>query len=86
MTQAVCKNGGGRPGIFYDVSVYLGRRGGEGSLIERMHFAHVFFSNLEWYVYYFANVRNSSAWARNCKIRPQARSLDGGPLSKKYNC
>ena len=40
-------SGGGRPGIFYpvnDVSVYLGRQRGEGSLIERTHhFTRAFF-------------------------------------------
>ena len=45
------------------------------------HFVHAFFiSNQEWYVFCFTNVRNSSAWGRNYKIRPQARSFDEGPL------
>ena len=65
------------------ICVYLGRQkgGGEGSPIERTHFMYVLFvSNLEWYVLHFANIRNSSAWGRNYKIRPQAHSFDGGPL------
>ena len=77
---AVCKNRGGRPGPFYhmnDVSVYLGRQLGEGSPITT-HFVHVFF--VSWYVFCFVNVRNSSTWGRNYKIRPQARSFDGGLL------
>ena len=59
---------GGRPGIIYhvnDVSVYLGRQRGEGSL---MDFAHAFFVlNQERYAFRFANIRNSSAWGRNYK-------------------
>ena len=70
------QNGGGRPGIFYhvnDVSVFLGRLRGGGV-------AHAFFiSNLERYVFRFVNVRNSSTWGRNYKIRPQARSFNGLP-------
>ena len=34
----------------------------------------------ERYVFRFANVRNSSAWGRNYKIRPEARFFDQGPL------
>ena len=53
------KNGGGRPGIFYhvnDISVYLDRqRGGQGE--ESPSKEHAFFvSNLERYVFHFANV------------------------------
>ena len=60
-SSSFCKNGGGRPGIFYhvnDVNVYLGRWGrGEGSPIERMHFTHaVSISNLERYIFRFTNV------------------------------
>ena len=39
-----------------------------------------FVFNQERYAFHFANVRNSSAWGRNYKIRPLARSFDGGPL------
>ena len=62
--------------------VYLGRQGGEGSPIERTHFVHTFFVlKQEWYVFHFANIRNSSAWGRNYKIRPaEARFFDRGPL------
>ena len=71
---------GERSGIIYhvnDVSVY---RGGEGSLIERTLFADAFFIlNQERYAFRFANLWNSSAWGRNYKIRPLARSIDGGP-------
>ena len=64
-----------------DVSVYLGRQREEGSLIERMHFVDSFFVfNQERHAFRFANVRNSSAWAGNYKLRPLARSFDG-PLS-----
>ena len=60
----VCKNGEGRPG--------------ERSPFEKTHFVHTLFvSNLEWFVYRFANIRNSSTWGRNYKIRPQAHSFDG---------
>ena len=80
---------GGRPGIIYhvnDVSVYLGRQRGEGSLIERTHFTQVFFVlKQERYAFRFANVRNSSAWGRNYKIRALARSFDGGPLPPLSN-
>ena len=66
---AVCKNGGGRPGVIYhvnDVSVYQVDRGGEGSQIERTHFAQAFFvSNQGQYAFRYANVSNSSAWGRN---------------------
>ena len=40
------QNRGGRPGPFYhvnDVSVYLGRQGGEWSPIEGAHFTQLFF-------------------------------------------
>ena len=47
---------GGRPGIIYhvnDVSVYLGRQRGEGSLVKRTHFAHAFFVlNQERYAFH----------------------------------
>ena len=46
-----------------------------------MHFVHTFFVlNQERYVFHFVNVRNSRAWGRNYKIRPQVHSFDGGPL------
>ena len=81
---AVCKNEGGRPAIIYhlnDVSIYPGW---EGSLIERMHFAHAFFVlKQERYAFRFANIRNSSAWGRNYKIRALARSFDWGPPGPK---
>ena len=80
---------GGRPGIIYhvnDVSVYLGRQRGEGSLIERTHFAHTFFVlNQERYAFRFTNIRNSSAWGRNYKIRALACSFDWGPLPPLSN-
>ena len=48
---------------------------------EATHFAHAFFLlNQMWYAFRFANVRNSSAWARNYKIRRLARSFDQWPL------
>ena len=63
--------------MFYhvtDISVYLGRhRGGSGPpLTEPISCMH---SNLEWYIFRFTNIRNSSAWGRDYKIRPQARSF-----------
>ena len=39
----VCENGGRRPGPFYhmnDVTVYLGKQKGGGSLTKRMHFVY----------------------------------------------
>ena len=72
---AVCKNGGGRPSLFYhvnDISVYLGRQRGEG---------YVFFIlNQERCHFRLANVWNSSAWGKNYKKRLQAPSYDRGPL------
>ena len=75
----------GRPRSFYHVngvSVYLGTRGwgqgqgqGQGVLIKRTSAL-----NQEWYVFLFTNIQNSSAWGRNYKIRPQARSFDWEPL------
>ena len=66
------KNEGGMSGSYYhmkDVSVHSR---GEESPIKRTHFAHAFFVfNKEQYVFGFANTRNSSAWDRNYKIRPQ---------------
>ena len=54
---------------------------GEKPLIKRTHFVHVFFVlNQERYIFCFANVRNSNAWGRNYKIRPQVRLFDGGPF------
>ena len=55
--------------------------GGEGSLVERMHFTHAFFIlNQEGCVFFLclANTWNSSAWDRNYKKRPQARSFNWG--------
>ena len=73
------QNGGGRPGPFYhvnDVSVYLGRQRGEGSLIERTYFLHMsLVLNQERYVFRFVNIWNSSTWGRNYKIKPQAYSF-----------
>ena len=44
------------------------------------HFVHMFFVlNQEWYVFHFVNVWKSSAWGRNYKLRPQARSFNAGP-------
>ena len=57
-----------------------GRQRGEGSLIKRAYFAYAFFTlNQEWYLFCFVNVQNFSAWGRNYKIRPLARSFDGRP-------
>ena len=75
---AVCKNGGERPGPFYhmnDVSVYLGRQRGGGV----PNWKKVFCA-CERYIFRFTNVKNSSAWGKNYKIRPQACSFDRGPL------
>ena len=97
---AVCKNGGGRPVPFYhmnDISVYLGTRRRKGFPNEIMHFAHAFFVlNQEWYIFRFANIRNSSDWDRNYKKRPQARfsvfpyfkrsKLDGGRPGNEARC
>ena len=48
--------------------------------VPRLHFAHVFFVlNQEWWVFHFANVRNSSAWDINYKRRPQGCRLDLPP-------
>ena len=70
--------GGGRHGPLYhmnDVSVY---RGGEGSLIERAHFMHMFFIlNQERYI--FCMYPNTSARDRNHKKRPQACSFNRSP-------
>ena len=80
------KTEGGRPGPFYHVndvlSTQVDRRGGEGSPIERTHFACAFFVlKQEWYVFFcFMNVRNSSSWGRNYKIRPQACSFNRASL------
>ena len=68
------KNG---PGPFYhvnDVRVYLGRQRRGGVPNQKNTFVHVFF------VFRFANVRKSSTWGRNYKIRPQARLFGGGSL------
>ena len=77
---AVCKNGGEGLVVFYHVndSVSTWVDGvGEGCPIEKTHFVHVFFvSNLERYVFQCANVRNSSACGRNCKVRPLTHSFD----------
>ena len=64
------------------VSAYLGSQSGKESLIERILFAYAFFVlKQEWYTFCSVNIWNySSAWGRNYKIRPPARSLDGGHL------
>ena len=69
-----------------DISFYLGRQRGEGSLIEKTHFVNAFFVfNQEQYAFRFANVQNSSAWGRNYKIRPLARSFNGDPTPSIYD-
>ena len=68
-----------------DVGVHLGvdhgQRGvGNPGSKARMHFVHMFFVlNQERYTFCFVNIRNSSAWGRNYKIRlALAHSFDGG--------
>ena len=41
------------------------------SHVERMHFAHAFFI-LNQICFRFTNVRNSTTWDRNYKVRPQS--------------
>ena len=51
-----------------DISVYLGRQRG-GGITDRKDAFFVF--NQERYTFRLVNVRNSSTWGRNYKIRPK---------------
>ena len=83
----MCKNGGGRPGIFYhmnDTIVYPGR-GGEGSPIERTSLRpYLAVSAPSAGVSNFRESKNILLRVRNEERMHKMHSFDGGPLPPVY--
>ena len=81
---AVCKNGGGRPGIFYhvnDVSVYLGRQKGRGIPIKRTRLRPYLVDSAPSAAFLnIRKVKNVPLQVRNEERMREMRSFDGGPL------
>ena len=79
LSRAVCKNGGGRPGIFYHVNDV--DRGGEGSLIERTSLRPcLVVSAPSTEVSNVCEAKNIPLLVRNEERVCEMRSFNGGPL------
>ena len=66
----------------FDRLQYAKTEGGKGHWLKGriLRTRSSFLTKSTTYTFRFTNVQNSSTWGRNYKIRPLARSFDGGPL------